>query len=79
MVPLLNPNKYFAVQLGREPLQRTNVEEIVQLLKSHRREQARQEGGGSPKKSQSSPKKQDRTEDGMSEDLEAHDAVRATI
>jgi len=58
------------VQLGREALQRTNVEEIIQLLKAHKRGQAREEESHSRRQSQSSPRKGRRSEDSSTTDFD---------
>ena len=48
----------FIMQLGREPLQRTNMEEIKELLRAAKREQdRREETAHSRRQSQSSPHK----------------------
>lgn len=60
----------WVVQLGREPLQRTNVKEIIQLLKAYKRDQAREEESHSRRQSQSSPRKARRSEDSSSTEFD---------
>jgi len=68
------------VQLGREALQRTNVEEIVQLLKAQKRGQAREEESHSRRHSQSSPRKGPQSEASSSTDFEDEgDDVRSWL
>jgi hypothetical protein len=58
------------LQLGREALQRTNVEEIIQLLKAHKRGQAREEESHSRRQSQSSPRKGPKSEASSTTDFD---------
>lgn len=64
LLMLVGADAHARDKLGREPLQRTNVEEIIQMLKIHKRAQACQDGSPSPRRqTQSSPSKSRRKTD----------------